>query len=413
VTSTSTSTSRRDWAQLVLGATLASAVVLALILFVGGDFGDKNDFPVELLPAYQALYAGHLKLFEQMSALAALLVGAGWRSTYFATALPCLAAVPLFGVWFAFRAAPVTATGDATAGTQAATVRRRQIMGLFALVAVVDPVLWYAGVLGHPEELVGTTLALAAVLVAADGRGVLALVLVALAVLNKPGLVEVVPVVFAVRRAWYSWVLLSAGLLIAGFYALYNTTSLFSGLHLPARFSAGAITAGGGFYPFQLLWHLGPQSWLVIHEHVLLPVLCVGLAALWLLRSAQSARQGKVVDLPREALWLTALLLLMRTALEPWDNTYYNIPLIICLLCLEAGSIPLMTIAASLGVLLLVPTNHILALSLSGQATLYAVVVLPVLAAMLWRVFAMPHRQVGPATPNRTGEVGAAVASLR
>ena len=205
-------------------------VVLGIILFGLDDFRDHNDFHLELWPAYQALYAGHLRAFINLSpsyigavvwrapfALVAMALGAGWRVTYFVTAVPCLVAVPLFGVWFASRSG-------------LAEARSRQIMLLFAGFAVANPVLWYAGILGHPEELVGTVLALAAVVFAAEKRILVAMVLVALAVLNKPGLVEIVPVVVAARRAWYSGVLLALGVAGSGFYALYNLTSVFAGV---------------------------------------------------------------------------------------------------------------------------------------------------------------------------------------
>ncbi len=379
--------------RLVSYATLGAAAVLGIILFALGNFGDRNDFHAELWPAYQALYAGHLRSFVSLSpsyigavvwrapfALVAMALGAGWRVTYFATAVPCLAAIPLFGVWYASHGTPAP--------------RRRQVMVLFAAVAVVDPVVWYAGILGHPEELVGAVLALAAVLFAAERRIIIALGLVALAVLNKPGLIEIVPVVVAARRAWYSGVLLALGVAGAGFYALLNLTTVFNGLHLPASLTDGGITAGGGFYPFQLLWGLGANSYLVVHEHALFPLVSVGLVGVWLLRCHLVLGPRTVTDLRREALWLAALLLLVRTALEPWDNTYYNIPFVLCLLCLDGPGVPVAAVAASLGVLLLVPTNRIIPLSPSAQAAVYAIVVIPVLGALLWRTLG-PHRAPG------------------
>ena len=392
----------RGWLTPVLAATLAATVVLATIVFGLDDFRDHNDFHLELWPAYQALYAGHLRAFVSLSpsyigavvwrapfALVAMALGAGWRVTYFVTAVPCLIAVPLFGVWFSSRSG-------------LAPARRQQIVVLFCAFAVANPVLWYAGILGHPEELVGTVLALAAVVFAAEKHIVVAVVLVALAVLNKPGLVEIVPVVVAARRAWYSSVLLALGVVGSGFYALYNLTSVFAGLHLPASLSNGAITGGAGFYPFQLFWSFGMNSYVVIHEHALFPLLSVGLVALWLLRRNNVLRPQRTQDSRREALWLAALLLLVRTALEPWDNTYYNIPFVLCLLCLDGDGVPIMAIAASLGVLLLVPTNRILSVSPTVEATLYALVVIPVLCALLWRTLG-PRRAI-PATASEDHE---------
>ena len=84
----------------------------------------------------------------------------------------------------------------------------------------------------------------------------------------------------------------------------------------------------------------------------------------------------------RQVLWLTAFVLLIRTALDPADNVYYNLPLVICLLCLEADRFPTMTIAASAGALLVVPTNRILPVGPDAQAALYAVVAIPALLAL-------------------------------
>lgn len=381
----------------MLGATLAASAVLGLVLFVFGDFGDKNDFRTELWPAYLVLHQGHLHQFASLSpsyygaaiwrapfALLAMTLGAGWRVTYYVTAIPCLAVPPLFGLWLARRA------GHDVTG-------RRRIALIFAMITVVDPVVWYAGLLGHPEELVGGVFALAAVILAADGRPFTAIVLVAFALVNKPGLIEVVPVVVAANRRWYAGGFLLVCLAAAVAYPIYNLTSLLFEYHIPIL-SNGAITAGAGFLPFNLLWRLGPDAFVVVHEHALFVPVCVVVPVLWWLRRMGTPRDQR----SREALWLAAFMLLFRNAVDPWDTIYYNLPFIFCLLCLERRRLPWMTIAASVAMLLVVPMNRIIPASAHTQATLYAIVALPTLAALLWRAFVTPARS-GRGLTRRSG----------
>jgi hypothetical protein len=400
-----TAATERRWTLLiVLGATAAGSVVLALILFVFSGFGDHNDFPTEALPAYRALYHGHLQAFLRESpsyigaeiwrapfALAAMACGASRRLIYLTTAAPCFAALPLLGVWIARR----HAGGPA---------RRLAVIGLFAIVAVIDPLVWFAGALGHPEEIVAIALAIAAVLVAGDGRPVAAIVLVIVAMLNKPGLAEVIPVVLVAGRWRYTGRALVVCLAVSTLYAVYNLTALHSSIPISHLES---VTSAGDFVPFQLLWWIGQNSWLAQNEHVLLVPVCVLLAAAWFHRR-ESRPAGSPADRERTVLWLTAFMLLFRTAFDPWDNIYYNLPLVICLLCLEArrwatdGRLPVMTAAASVAALLAVPTSRILPISGGAQAAVFTAVALPALIGLAWRAYglaplASPSRSETPA----------------
>ncbi len=378
---------RRHSVELLLAGVAASSAILALILFGLNDLGDKNDFISELWPSYELLHAGHVGGFLEHSpsyigaavwrapfALVAMACGAGWRLTFFITAIPCYAALPLFGMWFAAR-------------VSADPVRQDRIVLAFAFVTVLDPVVWYAGLLGHPEELVGIALALAAIVLAVEGRPWLAVVLAVLAVLNKPGLAELLPVVLVVMGGRFVRPALGLCLAAAALYAVYNLTPLATDIHLGTLAQAG--TTGGDFFPFQLLWWLGRGEWLVLHEHVLLVPVCVALAGAWWYRRADRGSRT-LIERRRDALWLAAFVLLFRTAVEPWDNVYYNLPLVICLLGLEADRFPAVTIAASLGALLLVPTNRILPVGPDAQAVLYTVVAVPVLTILAWRAYGLP-----------------------
>ena len=249
---------RRHSVELLLACVAASSAILALILFGLNDFGDKNDFFSELWPSYELLHAGHVGAFLEHSPsyIGAAVwrgppsrwwpwrAGPGWRLTFFITAIPCYRALSLFGMWFAAR-------------VSADPVRQDRIALAFAFVTVLDPVVWYAGLLGHPEELVGIALALAAVLVAVEGRALLALVLIVLAILNKPGLAEVVPVlIVAAPRPW-TRPLLVLGLVVALLALVLPTNELLS--HLP--FGHEDATGPGYGFPPELLWWTGMGSW--------------------------------------------------------------------------------------------------------------------------------------------------------
>jgi hypothetical protein len=371
----------------VLISTAVSTAILAVILFGLHNFGARNDFRVELWPAYQALYAGDFHEFVSATpsyvgaavwrapfALVAMACGAGWRVTFLATAAPCFAVLGLFGVWFAGR------QGDSRSR------RRATALGV-AVFTVIDPVVWYAGVQGHPEELVGGALAIAAVIVAARGRHRLAAGLLAAALLNKPGLVELVPVVLVVTRSRSTRPALALCLLGALAYAVYELYFYFD---LPISQLTAGITAGGGFFPWHLLWWLGAGAWPVMHEHVLLVPACVLLAGAWWVRHGDDPSRGRARradrDPVREALWFAAFMILFRNAFDPWNTLYYSLPLVMCLLCLEAGRPPWLTVAASVAVVLAVPVNRILPLSPTGQAALFTAVAVPALAGLAWRV---------------------------
>lgn len=190
------------WAAPVIAGTASSAALLWLICGPLGGLGYENDFRAEAWPAYKALFAGHLIRFVALSppyfaslavrapfAAAAIALGGGWKLTYLASALPCLAAPPALAVWLEGRHG-----GDRAANLAVWT-------SPLVLIAV-NPLVVFSLILGHPEEMVGACLAIAAVVVAAGGGAWwLAGALVAGAVVNKPWAIVAVPVVLAVLGA--------------------------------------------------------------------------------------------------------------------------------------------------------------------------------------------------------------------
>ena len=366
-----------------MGCVLGGSAVLAVVLFALNSLGDVNDFRSEMWPGYEALYNGNLREFWSLHpayagallwrtpfAISALASGAGWKGTYFLSAVPCYAAPALLGVWWACR--------------QTTSPRARvHITSVFVVVSILDPVVWYAGILGHPEELVGGTLVIASVVSAAEGQLWLSVALMIGGLLNKPGLAEAAPVILAVSPGRRSFAALTLCLIGAGLFCLLDLTTLAYQVHMPFRTSQS--TVGGGFYPSQLLWWAGGGSWVVIREHVLIVPLCVIVCVAW--RGRVSSRPTSSRCSGRQALWLLAFVFLLRTSLDPWDNTYYNLPLILVFLCLDTSAgrlrgMPRWTTLSTVLALVLVPTNRILPLDATLQAICFSVCAVPALTAL-------------------------------
>jgi membrane protein implicated in regulation of membrane protease activity len=58
-----------------------------------------------------------------------------------------------------------------------------------------------------------------------------------------------------------------------------------------------------------------------------------------------------------------------------------------CLLCLETGRPPWLTLVAGVVGVLVVPATRIIPLSPDGQAALFTAVAVPALAALAWRAY--------------------------
>ncbi len=129
-----------------------------------------NDYETEARPAFEALVHGHVLEFLRLApayggslverapfALLPGLWGGGQLAVYRMVALPCLLATAALGVWLVAR---MRAQGRST-------LARAVALG----VCVANPLTLRALELGHPEELLGGCLCVAAVLLAA-GRAV-------------------------------------------------------------------------------------------------------------------------------------------------------------------------------------------------------------------------------------------------
>jgi hypothetical protein len=353
----------RQNAVYALAAT-AGATLLAWLGLYGFAW---NDYEVEARPAFEALVHGHLAAFLRLTpayggslvlrapfALLPDLWGGGELAVYRAVSIPCLLAAAALGVWLV--------THMRQLGHSA--LARWTVLGLCA----ANPLALYALELGHPEELLGATLCVAAVLVASgapsltftrDGsiqapssgwvRPVSSGLLLGLAIANKEwALLAVGPVLLA----------LPARRILCLLVAAASTAVVLAPLALVA--SGGFIAATRGtaapssaiFEPWQLWWFMarhGPlvhgvggeimvgyrtaPSWVGAVSHPLVVAVELPLSALLAWRHSHSVpqRNGRTGD----ALLLLALLMLLRCLLDIWDVVYYMLPFLLALTAWE------------------------------------------------------------------------------
>lgn len=340
----------RENAAWALAATAASALVGWLCLY---GFG-WNDYEVEVRPAYEALVHGHVMRFLQLApayggslierapfALLPGVWGGGSLAVYRAVAVPCLLAAAALGVWLLSR---MRAQG------------RPALLQLLALgVCVLNPITFRALELGHPEEVLGACMCVAAVLLAARSslghdHSLLAGLLLGLAIANKEwALLATGPVLLALPPGRRIRCLLAAGVCAGAVLAplaLFSANGFVASTRAIATPSAAAI-----FKPWQVWWFLGHYSplargpldvaqagyrigpaWTGQISHPLILATAPALAlALWP-RSRRAA-------LPEpQALLALAFLLLLRCLLDTWDEIYYLLPFVFAMLAWEIAA---------------------------------------------------------------------------
>lgn len=328
-----------------------------------------NDYEIEALPAMQALLHGHFASFAQLApsyggslllrapfAFLPGLWGGGPLAVYQAVSIPCLIAAALLGLWLCAR------MRQAGHGKLA--------RGLALGLCVANPVTLRAMELGHADELLGASLCVAAVLLAAFSaapamrrsihpRAILAGICLGLAIASKEwALIALGPVLLTLERG--RWQMLFATALAAG--ALLAPIALLSSSFVDATGST-ASTASTIFQPWQAFWFLGRHgplvhglfgnakpgyrtapSWVgpISHPLIILVGALVPLAY-WrrmLRRSSGSLaariRSWRSTD-TTEALLMLTLLMLLRCLLDTWDNVYYTLPLLLSLLAWEVS----------------------------------------------------------------------------
>jgi hypothetical protein len=378
---------RRIGAPWLALAGMASAAMAWLGLY---GFG-WNDYDTEARAAVDALVGGNLHGFFALApvyggsllerapfALAPSLWGGGELAIYRMLALPCLLAAVALGLWLA---AWLAARG-------AGRLTRLVALGL----CVANPLTLAALELGHPEELLGGVLCVAAVLLAARGHWQWAALALGAAIANKQWAVLAIgPVLVALPGRRLACMALASAL--AG--ALLGPFALFGGSGFTSNLHAAADPTSTIFQPWQAWWFFGHHghvvrglfgaikpgyrtapAWLGGTPHLLIPALAVPLSLAVLLRERAVGAGGRKPPAPpasaragaaawtgtdgrsalageASALLLLALLLLLRCVLDSWDVVYYPLPFVLALLAWEASTSvrpPVLALASAVAV---------------------------------------------------------------
>ncbi|HVR04735.1 MAG TPA: hypothetical protein VMS02_01750 [Solirubrobacteraceae bacterium] len=351
---------------------LAATAGSAILAWLGLTGFAWSDYEVEARPALEALVRGHPVAFLQLApayggslvlrAPFALLVdlwGGGELAVYRLAALPCLLAAAAFAVWLV---AQMRQAG-----------RPRLARGVALALCVANPLTLNALEVGHPEELLGAVLCVAAVLAADRERPLWAGVLLGAAIANKDwALLAIGPVLLALP-AHRPLCLLTAGGVAA---AVLTPPALVHAGGFVTASAATAVPSSAIFQPWQVWWFLGHHGpvvhgifdrvlrdyrtgpgWVGAVSHPLIVALGLPLSALaW----RQRSRTGPTLLTPTpptgptrdtspppgthrrgrarvpEQLLLLALLLLVRCMLDTWDDEYYLLPFILALTAWEA-----------------------------------------------------------------------------
>jgi len=374
---------RSQWGVAALGSAVTTAVLYGVV-FQWGGFARKCDFFVEAWPAYRALAHRHVVEFLRLGpayfgslilrapfALVASALGGGPKAVYFATALPCLIAAVIFGSWLAVQ--PRRHIGHGISSRVSPLV-----------LCIFNPIILMCVIFGHPEDVLGAVLCIAAVLLSQRGAAGWAGLLIGLAVANKSWAVIVVPVVLAALPSGYRRALLvmstTAGLILVPAILVRQHGIAPAG----AATTLGSQVGSTFLYP-QLLWWFGPTSWIARNAHVDLVLVCGACTLLWwMTRFAGRWSPARDVD---SLLLLLAFVLLLRAALDPWDNIYYHAPFLLALMAYESRRTPWLTSICSAALLIVIPPAIISHISLDWRAGAYAIAVVPVIAGLALRLY--------------------------
>ncbi len=387
----------------------ATAVALLAMSWFGLHGSTWPDWIYEARPAADALVAGHVLHFLQLVPVygGSLILRApfvmltklwhgGEFAIYRASAAPCLAATGALGFWLTVR---MRARG---ASTFARTVA--------VLLCVANPLTLPALQIGHPEELLGAALCIAALLSALDDRPIWAAVLLGLAIANKEWAVLATgPVLLALPRARVRAVLITGA--VAGTVLAPILIVGVSGF--VAQAAATGLNTSGIFQPWQIWWFFGSHghivkgssaagaaayrvapAWIGTLGHTFVIAVMPPLTALYARVRRNEARRP-----PNDLLLLLALLLALRCVLDPWDISYYSLPFLLTLLTWEALTLPrppVLSLAASLAALLIFreTSSSALDLSFDAQALVFTIVSVPAIAALAATLYGPAVRQL-------------------
>jgi len=343
---------------LWLALALAASGVTAWLGLYGYGW---NDYDTEARTAVDALVQGHVTSFFQLApiyggsllerapfALAPGLWGGGDLAVYRMLALPCMLASGTLGLWL------VAQLRARDADRLACAV----VLGL----CVANPLTLAALELGHPDELLGGALCVAAVLLAARGRWSWAALALGAAIPNKQWAVLAIgPVLVALPGRRLACMALAGSLAVA----LLAPFALLGGSAFSANLRSAANPGSAIFQPWQVWWFFGHHGdvvrgvfgaikpgyrtapgWLGGTTHILIVALAAPLTIPILLRFRAEKRKRLASSLnggrsasrgEADALLLLALLLLLRCMLDTWDVVYYALPFVLALMAWETA----------------------------------------------------------------------------
>jgi Glycosyltransferase family 87 len=325
---------QRSTRMLAIGLALAGGLFCVLVSRLG-------DYPADAGPAIAALAHGSFRraaavpflmgpltiVLRAPFARAADMFGQDGQAAYRAGIVPCLIAGGALGAALASRR---------TSG------RREAWLPFAAALVLLSPASVAAVQTGHPEEMVGGALGVAAVLLAARGRPGWAGLALGLAIATKQwALLAIVPTLLAAAPGQRRRVAGVAAVTAAAFYlpfvagdphAFLQATRIEAHVvHVAAPQSIWlpfARTEHVQLSGFPVLTYHALAAWVPTVSHALIVLLPIPLAALWWRRRLDADR----------ALALLALLFLIRCALDPVDQDYFHLPFVLALLAFEAMS---------------------------------------------------------------------------
>jgi hypothetical protein len=388
---------------IVFGVSIAALVLFLLTIVI--NVRGQSDFPREAWAPYQRLFQGHLIGFLQSSpayvgslvlrapfALAAHAFGGGMRATYIATALPCVITPALLAGWLA---------GERGHGSEASRTHSRRLWPL-DLFMFTPPAIFCITV-GHPEDLLGAAMCVAAVLLAQRGSARAAGIMLGLALINKSWAACAAPLVFALLPPNRRLPGLITTAIVTGVVVVPVEAIRMAG---PGGLASG-LGAGVGNHQLipELLWFFGPTSWIVQGGHIIVILGgWIATGAWWWLR-VRGAHERPTVG---TALMMLALVLFLRAVLDPWDNNYYFVPFMLALMTYEdgAGGFPKLSFAFAVMLVIVVPPEGLLnGLGDNGHAAVFAIWALAVIAYFGRRAFTAqrPHAEWFYAAASRSG----------
>jgi hypothetical protein len=326
-------TLRRDIARrLCLAALiLVGAVWVAWLGFRPQVMGD---YPKDYAPAMNALLAGHLSAFfahlPTNGAGGSLLIrapGALLGKLLFGSQLAIFRFGALLCELVVGGVALMLARDMRAAGRSLAA--RATLVALFVLTpAVLDAIMF-----GHPEEAMGASLCIAAVVLAGRGRAALAGVVLGLAIINKPwGVLAVFPVLLAAPDARIKT---NVQLILV---ALAVVAPWIAGAYLasPGHFSRTLFGASTSIvaHPVDLWWPLAhlhvapgvepayfPPHIVSAHARTLAVLLALPLSMPLIVNPRRRSIDASLA--------LLALLFLLRCLLDPSNHVYYQVPFVL------------------------------------------------------------------------------------